>query len=356
MASNVAPSLRLPPELRCRIADFSTPSTLAALALTHPAYQKEAEEALYRTLAINTYNSKDLKCLETLAQNEGKAKLVRRLIVECGRRRVYENETAMSHLLKALPEMRALLDLRIRLRPDEAWKWVILLDQGLCDGKWALESLYCNDDLDIAGIIEANPSLRILGIYANDDPDKLLSALENRTRANQDCPIVYTLQRESFYAIFNHITLFPAFYSAGQIATAHLDLARSIEEDRGTDMRVNVDGVSQLSVYLENDMQKTRATMKNVSSIFQQVTWLNVQVRQLFDVSSHGIKDIPLLFPALSELNFCRWNSAYGTTNDSREVKLKLAQEWSATCHDLISVTFVEGETILRKDNEAEWV
>ena len=94
------------------------------MALTHPAYQKEAEEALYRTLAINTYNSKDLKCLETLAQNEGKAKLVRRLIVECGRRRVYD-------LLKALPEMRALVDLRIRLRPDEAWKWVILLDQGL---------------------------------------------------------------------------------------------------------------------------------------------------------------------------------------------------------------------------------
>ncbi|PPR06076.1 hypothetical protein CVT26_005282 [Gymnopilus dilepis] len=358
MSTNRSLSLTLPAELKCRIADFSPPSTLAALARTHPTYQKEAEEALYRTLSINTHHDKDLKCLETLAKSEGKAQLVRRLIVECGRRRVLENEAAMSHIINALPVMRAVLDLRVRMRPEEAWKWTYPLNQLLSDGHRALETLYCNDDLDIAKIIEGNPSLKILGIYANSDPDKILNTFENRIQANQDRPIVYTLQRESFYPRFDHLTLFPAFYSTDQITTAHLDLARSIGEDRGTDMSVNVDEVTQLSVYLENGTQTARTIMEDVSSVFSQVTWLNVHVRQPFDVlqSSQGIKDIPLLFPALTELNLRRLNTAYDTTDNSREARLKLVQEWSVTCHDLISVTFADGETVLREDNVAEWV
>ena len=133
--------------------------------------------------------------------------------------------------------------------------------------------------------------MKILGIYANGDPDNILDSLENRIQANQDRPIVYTLQRESFYPRFDHLTLFPAFYSTDQIATAHVDLARSIGEDRGTDMSVNADEVTQVSVYLETGTQIAWTIMENISSIFRQVTWLNIHVHKPFDVVSRLISN-----------------------------------------------------------------
>ena len=70
--------LLLPSELKHRIAELSSHDSLASLARTHTAYQREAELALYRTLSDPSTN-----CLETLATNSEKAGFVRFLTLEC---------------------------------------------------------------------------------------------------------------------------------------------------------------------------------------------------------------------------------------------------------------------------------
>ena len=69
--------LLLPSELKHRIAELSTHDTLASLAQTHTAFQKEAEQALYRSLSNPSF-----KCLETLATNPEKAGFVHFLTME----------------------------------------------------------------------------------------------------------------------------------------------------------------------------------------------------------------------------------------------------------------------------------
>ena len=58
----------LPLELQLFIVELSSgsPSSLAALSRTHPAYQRVAERALYETLTIYAPRDDSLKCMGTL--------------------------------------------------------------------------------------------------------------------------------------------------------------------------------------------------------------------------------------------------------------------------------------------------
>ena len=112
----------LPLELKLLIIEFSSgsPSTLAALARTHPAYQREAEKALYAKLSIYTSSHDSLKCMESLATNSEKAALVRFLAFEYSRK--FQNTPKMmTYLSKSLINMNSLSDFRIKSWPgDEA--------------------------------------------------------------------------------------------------------------------------------------------------------------------------------------------------------------------------------------------
>ena len=115
--------LLLPSELKHRIVELSSHDSLAALARTHTAYQREAEQALYRTLSNPSFY-----CLQTLATNSEKAGFVRFLAVECA---YYENNypwqqwRAMSYLLSALVNMHSLSDFRLRMpRSHEVQPWM----------------------------------------------------------------------------------------------------------------------------------------------------------------------------------------------------------------------------------------
>ena len=76
----------LPSELKHLIAaELSRYNDLAALALTHSAYRREAERVLYENISIyeySDYSVNSLKCLETLATISEKAALVRFLTIE----------------------------------------------------------------------------------------------------------------------------------------------------------------------------------------------------------------------------------------------------------------------------------
>ena len=109
--------LLLPSELKHRIAELSSQDTLSSLARTHTAFQREAEQALYRTL-INP----SLKCLETLAMNSEKAGFVHFLSMEHSYRRkrigVLSWRAPMNYLFDALVNMNCLSDFRLRLPWD----------------------------------------------------------------------------------------------------------------------------------------------------------------------------------------------------------------------------------------------
>ena len=107
----------LPSELKHLIAALCSPGSLAALARTHSAYQREAEEALYNNISISTFNDDSLKCMEALATFPEKAGLVRFLNIEYTRDRT-RNRRMTIFLSKSLVNMHCLSDFRIRSPPD----------------------------------------------------------------------------------------------------------------------------------------------------------------------------------------------------------------------------------------------
>jgi hypothetical protein len=110
----------LPLELMRLIVELcsDSPNSLAALARTHPSFQRQAEKALYDTISIFTSSDDSLKCMETLATNPEKAALVRSLIIEYARDMNIENRRVTTYLSKSLINMHSLSDFRVRSRPS----------------------------------------------------------------------------------------------------------------------------------------------------------------------------------------------------------------------------------------------
>ena len=111
----------LPSELKRLIVEQSSGSlnSLAALARTHTAYQREAERALYDNLYIGTFIDSSLTCMETLATNPEKAALVRFLTINYSRHKIDNNRRVTAFLSKSLINMHSLSDFRIRSWPGE---------------------------------------------------------------------------------------------------------------------------------------------------------------------------------------------------------------------------------------------
>ena len=105
------------------MTELSSLNSLAALARTHTAFQREAERALYRTLSIFPREDDTLRCLETLVANSEKAALVHSLAVECTRDNPDENWKAMTCLVKVLINMHSLSDFRLIMRPNITNFW-----------------------------------------------------------------------------------------------------------------------------------------------------------------------------------------------------------------------------------------
>ena len=110
----------LPPELNCLIVELSSgsPNSLADLARTHSAYQREAEKALYGTISIHTSSDNSLKCMETLVTNSEKAAFVRSLTIEYARSNTNRKRRVTTYLSKSLINMCSLSDFRV-LSPFE---------------------------------------------------------------------------------------------------------------------------------------------------------------------------------------------------------------------------------------------
>jgi hypothetical protein len=295
----------LPPELIYNIGTFCTPSSLASLAQVHTSYQREAERALYRTLSIRICPN-DVKCLDTLFAHPQRASIVRSLTAEFPRWESEENSVATESLFGALGHMHALSDLRIRLRVTNhvslkeqindalrsVWLthhrlWQRTDDTAHRSKHFRLHTLYCNSFLHISEIIDAQPEIQLLGIYNSGEMETLETLKHLAARDSlSTLPTVFVLERETFLPIFNHLTIFPAFYPTRPIMCRNI--ADSFDRDVARDILTDKASVSQVCIYLRDfsDMSLIRHIVEDMVRCFPLVSWLNLWVERPSQVVS----------------------------------------------------------------------
>ena len=263
------------------------------MARTHTALQREAEQALYRTLSDLSLN-----CLETLATNSEKAGFVRFLAMEYFPHEKDHHRRATSYLLNALVNMQSLSDLRLRMPRYEVQSWMKSLNKvlwsvyelgsfDLLKTNWRhsnvhfrLQTLCCDESLDLFQIIRSQTELQILGIYEYYDNEVgFLKTLKRLQNAQLHLPVIVTLESESSnfgsYFFIDRISIFPSFYSVDRHPTIHQVLAESFNENYTTRLADAV-GVSALSIYLVDscDMPSIYMLTKNLTMTFPKIVEL----------------------------------------------------------------------------------
>jgi len=341
-------------ELKHRIVELSSHDSLAALARTHTAYQREAEQALYHTLSCPSF-----KCLKTLATNSEKAGFVRSLTMEYIRN---ENDDhvrpAIDCLLDALVNMHSLSDFRLRIRRYEVQPWMVgdgSLDKILCNVHFRLQTLYCDEPHDLSRIIKSQTELEILGIYRIYDKAKFLGALKRLQNAQLHLPVVVALE-STFHRDFDKISIFPAFYSIDRHPAIHQVLAKSFDKDSGSDTLADADRIFQLSIYLVDscDMPSIHELTKNMTVMFPKIVFLTFCFEDSCEISSQEMKKILSLFPSLRYLIFELWYPRRRNGKIPEDIKMAHVKDWEFACPELISVSFIDGSTHHR--GSREWI
>ena len=267
------------------------------MARTHTAYQRQAEQALYRSLS-----SPSSKCLETLSTNSEKAGFVRSLVMEYFKF-LYKNDyqQATSYLLNALVNMHSLSDLRLRMFRSEDQIWIESLNKILwsvyepgsfdipetncrlhSNVHFRLRTLYCDKSLDLFGIIRSQTELQILGIYEYhyDDEVRFLETLKQLQNAQLHLPVVVSLDSDSGYANFGRIGIYPAFNSIDRHPTIHQVLAESFDKGQTSYTLPVADAgdISELSIYLVDsdscNISSVHVLIKNMAMTFPKITSL----------------------------------------------------------------------------------
>jgi hypothetical protein len=296
--------LSLPSELKQLIAELSSPKSLAALARTHTAYQREAEMALYSTLSIFAINDDSLKCMETLAANSEKAALVRSLTVAYARDNINKNRRVTTFLSRCLLNMHSLSDFRVRSWSEEAESEMMM--KGLGKILWSvlhliselgnvtrnserhfrLQAFYCHDVLDISQIIKSQTELQILGLYTKGSMRIILKTLQELYNAQLLFPIVFMLERKRLYTVPHHISIFPVFYSVDRRATICQELAQSIF--KGNHMVASAEDILELSIFLieSSDMPSIYALAKDLAVNFPRIGRLNLWFERRCEIVS----------------------------------------------------------------------
>jgi hypothetical protein len=98
--------------------------------------------------------------------------------------------------------------------------------------------------------------------------------------------MVFELEQESYLPLFNHLSIFPAFYSNRPTTCRAIadsfdrDVARGITTDKAT--------VSQVSIYIRDfsDMDLLRNTVEDMALWFPRVMRLNLSAKRPSQVVS----------------------------------------------------------------------
>ena len=155
----------------------------------------------------------------------------------------------MNHLLRALGDMHSLSDFRLllphvyklhsRVKTLNSLNKILwsVYELGIFDllktNCWyhsndllRLQTLYCNESLNLSRIIRSQTELQILGIYKYCDEYhahefEFLGILKRLQIAQIHLPVVVMFEYSEFFEDFYEISIFPAFYSIDCHPTIH---------------------------------------------------------------------------------------------------------------------------------------
>ena len=130
--------------------------------------------------------------------------------------------------------------------------------------------------------------MQTLGLFTNGSLSIILKTLKELHNAHLFLPMVFTLERESFITVTDHIGIFPAFYSPDRCATIRQVLAQSFSKGQGKYMVTKADNITQLSIYLfdSSEMSSTYALAKDMAVSFPRIGWLNLWFERRCEIVS----------------------------------------------------------------------
>ena len=188
--------------------------------------------------------------------------------------------------------------------------------------------------------------------------------------------MVFELEQESYLPLFNHLSIFPAFYSNRPTtcrAIADSDVAGGITTDKAT--------VYQVSIYLRDfsDMDLLRNTVEDMALWFPPVRRLNLSIERPSQIVSliripslrntqYALQKYPEFtkfteilscVTELTYLHFLPWERTATLFNGSgvlaNDGKMAQAKAWGATCPALSEITFLDGVTLTRDNHDSVW-
>jgi len=334
--------LLLPSELIHRIAELSSHDSLASLARTHTAFQREAEQALYRTISNPSW-----KCLQTLATNREKAGFVHFLVMDC-----HDDHLINNNLFNAPVNMHFLSHFRLRLpRPCER-SWIEDLDEILCNNHFRLQTLFCDQAHDLSRIIRSQTDLQILGIYDfYDGKGSFQESLKSLQNDQLHLPIVITLENDRKDS-FDSIGIFPAFYPIDRYPAIHQVLVELFQDPFSSYM---LTVKCELTIYLFDscDMPSIHVLTKNLT-MASQIISLNFNFENPCEIPSQEIKKIIFSFPYLRELRFSHWSGYSEDGKISEDIKMAHVKDWELACPKLRTVSFMDCSKLCNQFGE--WI
>ncbi|KDR81047.1 hypothetical protein GALMADRAFT_241672 [Galerina marginata CBS 339.88] len=365
---DAAIAIRIPQEIKHNILSFCPKSSCASLARVHTSYQGEAERAIYRSIGHSIHdhtkvvNTKILGCLETLSTNREKASMVRSLALWFDRISSWTDENrraAILLLLNALTNMHSLSDLRMRISLHDRDPVHEQFNSVLRGNHFCLQTLYCDSVFDLVKILEDQPTLQFFGIYANDNEEDTKKILDSLQARRLRLPMVSTLYNISDH--FYQLDIFPVFYPD------HINICGALKHSYNQGQSIATDtspcntDIAVVKIYLKDfsDMVHIRRIVENMVCAFPGISILefSLQHPDQFDVKHPKIKDILSLVPDLEDVQFSCWEEVekpqrYG---HSEEVNWEQAKEWGSIFPKLLSISFLSGLSLERRDEGSVW-
>jgi hypothetical protein len=249
-----------------------------------------------------------------LSMNPRKACLVQSLLIRCKGYEADESEgetrLALASLRKALEQMQALSDLRIRL-PHRAEKYKtiqeqindalrsvvrkplhlfnLILTKPFRSNRFQLHTLYTNHSQDVPWIIKQQPQLRFLGMYNYHDltTHRLWDFLRrvhvesSGSHVVSTLPLAFGLEQDTYLPMFNCLSIFPTFYPGR--STICGPITSSFDRPVTHGLPTMAESVSEVNIYLIDfsDLAYFRKIIEDMVSYLPQVSSLNLYIEHL---------------------------------------------------------------------------
>ena len=120
------------------------------------------------------------------------------------------------------------------------------------------------------------------------NPRNILNDLKELHNAQLFPPIILTLEGGGGLHFYNHVSIFPAFYSVDRRATIPQVLAQPFGKDQGDFMRAKAENIFILSIYLidSSDMPSIYALAKDMVVSFPEIGQIDLWFERRCEIMS----------------------------------------------------------------------